>query len=308
MPYKIEQQLPSENATYSEIADFLEVKCFLSPENNFSIVEAAEEEGFVENEDCSNSIEFDSYQKYSDALIEIDERQNKLNNKYPFIAERASLTYSKESLEYYKLIYVFLVLVTRWNMGSRRIVNDLDGTILFERLCNQVLLNFFGNNTKGFVFGTGCEITENSFEAKICKMIDLFKERGYKYRSPEGNLHKQKDGKVDLVTFIPFNDERKGHFVAFGQCKTGTSWKGMLGQMDPDGFCKLYIEPPLAFTPISIYMVAESCDEEWEELSVKSRGLLFDRIRIMEFLPKSIDKKLFCEIKTWVEGIKQILL
>lgn len=43
-------------ATQDEIADYLEVKCLLSADESFSIVEAAEDNGFVEDEDAAESL------------------------------------------------------------------------------------------------------------------------------------------------------------------------------------------------------------------------------------------------------------
>ena len=52
-------------------------------------------------------------------------------------------------------------------------------------------------------------------------------------------------------------------------------------------------------------MVCEACEDEWEELSVKSSGILFDRTRIMANLPDKMDPAIYNDIVTWVTGIKQ---
>ena len=75
MSYKI-GNLPSPKATQAEIADFLEVSCLLSEEGSFSIVKAALDNGIVEDEDAVDTPEIDEYGGYSDALSQIDERQN----------------------------------------------------------------------------------------------------------------------------------------------------------------------------------------------------------------------------------------
>lgn len=308
MPYKI-GQLPSEMATQDEIADYLEVKCLLSADNSFSIVEAAEDNGFVENEDTVEALGIDAYISYADALLQIDERYRIItNNRYPFVGEQNSISLSDDCSEYFKTIYTFLLFATRWKMGAERIIHKKDGTFLFERLCNSVLINFFGQHSKGMVFGTGEESDEKGFEAKIKRMLDSFAEKGYMSRRPDGDRNHQKDGKVDLVTFIPFNDSRKGHFIAFGQCKTGTTWREKLGQLNPRTFSDLYIQPPLAFPPMCIYMVSEACNDDWERLAKDSQGVLFDRMRIMQFVPdsNSIDENLYNDITIWVNGVKEI--
>lgn len=307
MPYKL-GELPSDMATQDEIADYLEVKCLLSADESFSIVEAAEDNGFVEDEDAAESLEVDAYSSYADALLQIDERSRAItNNRYPFIGEQNSISLSNNCSEYFRTIYTFLLFATRWKMGADRIVQGKDGALLFERLCNSVLINYFGHHAKGMVFGTGAESDDNGFETKVKGMLDRFVEKGYLFRRPDGDRNRQKDGKVDLVAFIPFNDSRKGHFVALGQCKTGTHWREKLGQLNPRTFCDLYIEPPLAFTPVCIYMVSEACNDDWEQLARNSQGVLFDRTRIMQFIPDSIDENLYRDIAAWVNGVKELL-
>lgn len=308
MPYKI-GQLPSEMATQDEIADYLEVKCLLSADNSFSIVEAAEDNGFVEDEDTVETLEIDAYISYADALLQIDERNRIItNSRYPFVGEQNSISLSDGCSEYFKTIYTFLLFATRWKMGAERIIQEKDGTLLFERLCNSVLVNYFGQHAKGMVFGTGEQSNEKGFEEKIKRMLDRFAEKGYLFRRPDGDRNHQKDGKVDLLAFIPFNDSRKGHFIAFGQCKTGTSWREKLGQLNPRNFSDLFIQPPLVFPPVCIYMVSEACDDDWEQLARSSNGVLFDRMRIMQFVPDSIDDDLYNDIAIWIQGVKNLIL
>ena len=303
MPYKL-GSLPSEQATQAEIADYLEVQCLLSGDGFYSIVEAVEDSGLVEDEDSVDSSEVDVYNGYADALLQIDIRNQYNGDRYPFEGGKKNIALKEGVSEYYKTIYTFLLLATRWKMDADRIVGNIDGTLLFERLCKEVLLNYFGPKSKGLVFGTGSE-DKGGFKLKVENMLHSFSEKGYFFRSPDGDRHHQKDGKIDLVAFIPFNDSRKGHFIAFGQCKTATTWRDKLGQLNPNNFCRLYIQPPLSFIPICIYMVCEACEDEWEELSVKSSGILFDRTRIMANLPDKMDPAIYNDIVTWVTGIKQ---
>ena len=296
-------------ATQDEIADYLEGKCLLSADKSFSIVEAAEDNGFVEDEDAVESPEVDAYSSYADALLQIDERSRAItNNRYPFIGEQNSISLSDDCSEYFKTIYTFLLFATRWKMGADRIIQGKDGALIFERLCNSVLINYFGHHAQGMVFGTGAESDDDGFEAKVKGMLDRFAEKGYLFRRPDRDRNRQKDGKVDLVAFIPFNDSRKGHFVAFGQCKTGTHWREKLGQLNSRTFCDLYIQPSLAFIPVCIYMVSEACNDDWEQLARNSQGVLFDRTRIMQFIPDSIDENLYNDIAVWVNGVKELIL
>lgn len=304
MSYKI-GNLPSPQATLEEIADYIEIECLLSDEGTFSIVEAAQDSGFVEDEEEIHSIGTDSYNEFAEALQQIDSRSAfSTSEKYPFVAETKTVSFNESCSEYYRTLYSFLLFATRRKMGADRIVNQKDGTLLFERLCEEVLAHYFGPHAKTMVFGTGATEHE-SFEDKVKKLLQELKEKGYQFCYPDGVRHYQKDGRIDLVAFTPFNDDRKGHFIAFGQCKTGTSWRDQLGQMNPLSFSQLHVIPPLRFTPISIYMVSEACDCDWELLASRASGLLFDRTRIVQFLPDNIHQDLYNDIATWVQGVKE---
>ena len=306
MSYKIGALLTS-GATLAEIADYIEVQCLLSEEGCFSIVEAAEDSGFVEDEDEIDSIDTDDYNNFADALYQIDLRsQYSTLGKYPFVAETKIVSMNESCSEYDQTLYSFLLFATRLKMGRDRIVNEKDGTLLFERLCRGVLTQFFGSHAESIVFGTGAEDELKSFEEKVKGLLKRINEKGYQFQYPEGLHHQQKDYGIDLIAFIPFNDSRKGHFMAFGQCKTGTSWRDKLGQMNPKSFCDVFLIPPLRFTPISIYMVSEACDENLDILASRSSSLLFDRTRIVEFLPDKINKDLYDDIQLWVKGVKEM--
>ena len=99
--------------------------------------------------------------------------------------------------------------------------------------------------------------------------------------------------------FIPFADSRKGQFIAFGQCKTGTNWRSAVSQLDPKVFCDSFCYPSPGFTPIAVFMVAEAFTDNWEYLLRSTNGLLFDRTRIMQYLPYEIEKDLLAQIRKW---------
>ena len=139
MPYKL-GSLPSEQATQAEIADYLEVQCLLSGDGFYSIVEAAEDSGLVEEEDIVDSPEVDVYNGYADALLQIDIRNQYNGDRYPFEGGKKNIALKEGVSEYYKTIYTFLLLATRWKMDADRIVGNIDGTLLFERLCKQTRL------------------------------------------------------------------------------------------------------------------------------------------------------------------------
>ena len=295
------REIPSHSATLSEIADFLEYQC-LKNGNNYSVISGTNAIGMMEdNENEEESGLNEMKEKFYEALSEIEVRMNDTRGNYPFCAD-TTLIRKINSNSHIDIVYTFLLLATRENMKNNKVANDIDGTLLFEKLCAEVLRNFFGNNSQSLVFGTSSGISEN-FQQKIERMLNTISEKGYSFRSPDNDNHRQKDSKVDIVAFIPFSDGKKGQFMALSQCKTGTSWRTSISQLQANAFTSSFISPPLVFTPIVIFMVCESCYENWESCQRNSGGLIFDRERIMEYLPDNIDERLLEDMDSWNRAV-----
>ena len=294
MSYKL-GQLPSAKATLSEIADFMEYQCLISDENVYSSVSGESAIGISCDDPNSMS---DENSDFVDALAEIEDRNSFSCGKYPFETTTNSLTISAGIENGVLEVYKFLLLATRENMSENKIAAQIDGTALFERLCTLVLKNYFGEKCSSFVFGTGQQEVP-SFSVRVQEMLDKLDEGNLKFRHPDCDSGQQKDGKLDVVVFIPFADNKKGQFIAFGQCKTGTNWRPAISQLNPKVFCQTYCVPPPGFIPIAVFMVTESFTQNWEMVQRSSNGILFDRTRIMNYLPGDIDTGLLEEIRQW---------
>lgn len=303
MSYRL-RETPSDKATLPEIADFMEYQCLKNESKIYSVTSGVAAMGIATDDNCELEDDNDCEvnQLFFEALSEIENRKVHTGEKYPFNAERNVIKFSSTINNNIKIIYTFLLLATRENMSSKKIAANIDGTALFEELCAIVLQNFFGGKSKSLIFGTGSGIAEN-FRNKVERLLNNICEDGYTFRTPENNLNREQDGKVDIVTFIPFCDRNKGQFLAFGQCKTGTTWRNTITQLRPDSFSKKYISPAFFFTPIAVFMVCESFDENWETIFRDSEGLLFDRERIMEYIPDDIDNNLLMKINQWNNAV-----
>lgn len=295
------REIPSHYATLSEIADFLEYQCIKNG-NFYSIISGTNAMSMMEDIDNEeDSVLNEIKDKFHEALSEIEVRLNDTNGNYPFCAE-TNVIRKRDSNRQIDIVYTFLLLATRENMKNNKVANNIDGTLLFEKLCAMVLQNFFGNSSESLVFGTGSGITEN-FQQKIERMLNTISEKGYFFRNPDNSNNRQKDSKVDIVVFIPFSDGKKGQFMALGQCKTGTSWHASISQLQPKAFSESFISPSFVFTPIAVFMVCESFHENWEYYQRNSGGFIFDRERIMEYLPQNIDDRLLEEIDSWNRAV-----
>ncbi|MDA1313926.1 MAG: hypothetical protein O2968_11365 [Acidobacteria bacterium] len=187
-------------------------------------------------------------------------------------------------------------------MDAQRKLEGLDPTVIFERLCADILLNFWGGPSElsgAMVFGTARErASHNSkFESNIEHLCSSLREgRGWKTgaRKPGAG-----DGKLDIVVWRVFSDGRSGGLVGFGQCKTGVHWKTHLTRLRPRGFCQKYFQKPLAIDPIGVYMVPHRVEgSEWDDHTGEA-GLLLDRCRLVQY-GYNISKDVFGDCKIWL--------
>lgn len=302
-----------------EIIDYLEIRCIIDDSGEFSTMSAAKSATIVDDENddeeeniYSTPIDVDNriYDLISEALnYELDSRCDKSGNKYPFCTNGESIKINDDIAEYVKDIYIFLLLCTRLRMGGEgcnRVHNNLDGTQLFEHLCAKILLNYFGSQSLAFVFGTGADNSNIAFREKLEVLLSHIGEKNNSIIADINN--KQKDGGVDVVLYIPFSDKREGKFVAFAQCKTGHGWRDKISTCDSQVFMRRFFCQSPTFCPINVFMVAESFNDNWRYYQLDSKGFLFDRSRIMEFLPDMTAKnnyELYEKIKLWNDGAIQ---
>jgi hypothetical protein len=123
-------------------------------------------------------------------------------------------------------------------MNRDRVFAGEDGTALLEHLSAHVLKQYLGGRAESFVFGTA---ESSTFESRIRQLCTNLRE-GVGHRPLDDNENVSAiDDKLDTVAWIPFIDASPGQLIVFGQCKTGTSWKGMTTQLHPANFAKRWL-------------------------------------------------------------------
>ena len=141
-----------------------------------------------------------------------------------------------------------------------------------------------------------------NFRKKLEELLELFSERGYTIAEKAVNPH-LRDGGIDIVTFIPFVDSRQGQFITFSQCKTGTNWDQMLSSLCPS-ILDDYINPSLVSKHFVLFLIAEDCrDIDWVTKVRRTGGVIFDRCRLMSFLPQLLDESILNDIIHWNTGV-----
>ena len=299
--------VPDGEPTTSELADFIEIKAILSDDGNYSITDVKTPLGIAcdESRNTEDSLVDADEVKIEEAFSEIEERRTSATENYPFLSSQFSVTLDNQCDAVIKDVYTFLLFVTRVNMNTMKTQNGIDATKTFEQLCSAIMENYWGNSAKAFVIGTGSETSD--FETKINNAINAIGEPRVQFRWPDGSLKKEKDAKVDVIAYIPFADDRRGRFIAIGQCKTGTSWQSSISQLVPQSFNTKYFSPPFTFTPVVLFLVSEAFYENWETYQRDSHGLLLDRCRLMQYLPESLSDGLLNNIREWNRGIIELL-
>ena len=302
---------PSMSSSVQEFADYLELLCLVN-DGEYSINDAQTQIDIISDEDDQESIINEDdvlHDNLQLALEEIDRRSFACNGNYPFTTDRNSICFLSAKDEPKKsltLIYLYLLLATRLNMLDRKIVNDVDGTQLFEELSAIAIKNHFGVNADAYVFGTG---SAGGFKEKINTLIAKIEE-GEQAREPEYSTNDERDGGLDVVVWKPFADKSKGKLIGFGQCKTGTEWRKLVADLVPEDFCKDYFSVQPIATPIKLFFVCEAFRQNWEKIGRKA-GLLFDRCRIMENLSEfkvQDHSALLGKISQWVNDNMEFVI
>ena len=201
------------------------------------------------------------------------------------------------------LIYLFLLAVTRGNMASTdRTLKGIDPTVVFEKLCADVLANFWGGRSEFsdvFIVGTARKNGRRHFPTEVDTLCNKLDEGGgWKKgaRSPRAG-----DGSLDLAAWRRFQDKRSGGLVGFAQCKTGVHWREHLTKLKPAAFCGDYMRRPLLLAPLAMYMVPCRVEYERWDSDVRRGGLLLDRCRIAQYAA-DVTPELLDECRRWLDA------
>lgn len=294
---------PSERADIHELADFIELECLAN--GNVSVREVVAHLGRVSDNDYNDGCDDDADDAadlVGDAMDEIAQRKIYCESGYPFKLGRAgeTLKSSYKPTNVRSVVYCYLLLSTRINMGTKGTHANINGTDLLEELSAHVLRNYLGpTRAKSLVFGTS--LATGAFSDRVTELCNQLKE-GNKFRDTFNvGAAQKKDGKLDSVAWIPFSDFLPGQLIIFAQCKTGTSWQGEGAKLKPVDFIKNWMDCSFIVDPLRAFCVSEAPSRRKRpEISVDA-GILIDRCRIVDFSDK-LDGDLFGRMQKWVKA------
>ena len=291
---------PSARSPEHVLADYVELDCWRH--NLLSVTGLSKQLGRLDENDYSDGVpeEEETDRIVEAAYSEIERRQEACRDGYPFDITRQGHTIhaNHDAKNQRHIIYKYLLIATQMNMQNSRLHKDIDGTLLFEELAAEVAREYFGARAESLVFGTASGSAK--FSDKVNDLCNRMKE-GDGYVNRAGTSQNKKDGKLDVVVWKHFTDGLPGKLIAFGQCKTGTNYRDTLTELQPDSFCKKWLQTPLILNPLRMFFVAEALSRcHWYRDSCDA-GLMFDRCRIVDFCD-NISAEVLEKVKTWTRA------
>ncbi len=294
--------LPSPRADVHELADFAELMAWqndsVSAREILAYLGRTGDNEYNEGVDDEDDINADAL---DDVMIEIDRRSKSCVGGYPFALDLKGtvLRHDPSDSSERAVVYRYLLLSTRLNMTADKVQADIDGTGLLEEISAAVLRCYLGyNRAQSVVFGTAIGGT---FRDKVDALCGALGEGG-RFEALDPGPVNANDDRLDSVAWIPFSDKRGGKLIIFCQCKTGSSWREHTTQLQPDAFIRRWMKHrTFLVVPVRAFCVSESTSpNRWGGL-VSYAGLLFDRLRLVDFLDR-IEPDLLKRIRTWNES------
>lgn len=305
MAFKL-NDLPSSGASIPELADFVETECLKSSTKSYSLVSASRKLSISSDVQEIDTVGIDDQEDTNDnnfqsVTQEIQMRKLYCKGNYPFDIEEDgfSISLSTSLSPEITYSYLFLLFLTRLKLtssGAAGTQNAINGPLLFEEFSQQILLNYFGNRSEGLIFGTS---NDGGFINKVDELTKKLGE-GTSFKTKDSNPPQANDGKLDNVVWKGFKDNRGSKLICFAQSKAGTSWREHINQLNPESFIKNWFADPVMLNPLNALIVADVIRDKFFETSTNK--LVFDRCRLMDFLPARIDENLFIKIRSWTDG------
>lgn len=298
---------PTRGAQIHELADFVEWQAWCngsySSRSANSAIDQLDDNFDIEGVmDDSDKVGFD----LEEVFVELQKREAACNGAYPFTLDATGtvLHFNVDGANFRQTVYLYLLLGTRLNMQTDKVHADIDGTLLLEELGAEILKYYLGaDRTETMVFGTA---VAGGFAEKVNQLCMNLREGGCFHHHDKGRVCAN-DAGLDVVAWKPFSDFRPGKLIVFAQCKTGTSWHGQIGELNPEAFLNTWTrERTFQANPLRALIVAEAINpDRWGEITGKATkpnfGLFFERCRIVDFTAE-LSGDLQDRIADWVNA------
>ena len=222
----------------------------------------------------------------------LDERKSLFSNSYPFEYEEEELSLKANLTDKNKL-YLFLLLAS--NLSTFKIF-QYNLTSEFEKVSYQALKKYLPETAETKSFGADSEF-KGYFHDKITQLAELMNvdadDKFLETCSPKST----QDGGLDIVSWLPFEDQISNFISVFVQCACGKDWKKKLNETRRfNRVLKVYLNKinHSIFIPYALINYHKS--EFYEHQEFGEDTLVFERKRILSL----IDENLFDQLESKV--------
>ncbi len=297
----VERTPPAADYLSHHWIDGIELLCLTSPDGRLSQSDVLDiwlpESELEENEVLESGFDSTSagdqaqynqkhIEKVNDWFRYLDYRVNAFSQAYPFTlsADKETLI-RKENLDVKSELYVLFLLCScqGYVVGKGNIQSF---GFAFERLCAQALRNYLPGNPEVHIFGT----SENGrYKGTFFQKVRALAEdtRGKLLLEDEYPSTNTGDGGLDLVAWLPMQDENSGLLVVFAQCGCTPQWEK---KQSSSGY-ELWQQRISYVTPACNMVFIPYCFRQtsggWQ-LKDMVRSILVDRERLMKLLANSL--------------------
>lgn len=249
-----EVKRPNESKSKIQIfADFIELICMFSKDyvSKSDIIDRLIDSG----EDFSVSLpvdgetglidsqKHDKAEGWADSIFEyIEERKTIYKSYYPFEIEReiGIKLIEPSTLTEVQKLYLYLLIASSLN-SFKKLQHEI--TKEFESLSEIVLKSYLPENSKVYGFGSNTKYTGNA-QSKIIQLSkDINVDIDMRIISQIPTQSSKEEG-LDIISWLPFEDNNPNTIIIFGQCACGKDWFGK--QIDTyryNRFYKHYLQP-----------------------------------------------------------------
>jgi hypothetical protein len=255
-------------STTEALCDFLEVVAAANYPRPISITEA--------REIAAQHASVNEY-KVNSAFLKLQNRKSLLGEKYPFVVTNEYIHQTNSPT--FPIYLTFLALsgpgplrqMPAWNLNA--------AAKIMERVVESCFATFFGSDTLSVNFGFPSEVNRPSEFGEAVRWLSE------KTGIPVGSGYRParyKDGGVDIFVWKAFQDKNPGVPILLLQCTIQEKFADKIGDVDRRlwaSWLSSDIDPIVGLCVPN----AVSSSEIWDE--VTTRGLLFDRIRLVAMAP-----------------------
>jgi hypothetical protein len=276
---------PVDLTEVADCADWLELVALVADDGNASAGDLERvlrrSATFGKSDDESLAIE----EFCGQVFTELSYRARIVDYAYPFELTPTALQKRKTYISAYAG-YLFCLCLSYYRKAHPKL-EGVNPRLLFETISSAALSGYLSTEDCQ-VFGTG-RLKSAGKEAVFIKAVNdlallIGEGNGFK---PQKTLSK-KDDHLDVVAVKHFPDKLSGKLIFFGQCATGDDWKSKVSEMNPVGFCGMWLQDTVASTINRSFFMPFILDreEKWRYQSFYA-GVMFERMRVAHYAPKS---------------------